>query len=482
VTLTRRLTASALATTLLLSASAFPATRSDTRVAAPRTGIAGVEPAQLSPQFWIARLRSPHRIVLDGAGIARRNALLMRRDASMHDLAALPATLDAAQVAQWVGTLSHRPGGPLFDANGQPVRPDVLDSLVDNAGLAAIPARVASRYGLTVQRTDMRTFPTHLRVFSSTGDIDIDRFQESALFPGTPVAIVHESRDHQWWFVLSPTYAAWVPKESIAEGPRSQVLDYAQRQPSLTITGATVRTTTTPDDPRVSDLQFDMGIRLPLATLAAGETVNGQNAAASWIVMLPVRDASGRLALRHALIPRVADTAVGSLPLTRGNTIAQAFKFLGERYGWGDGYGTRDCSGFVSAVFASMGVVLPRNTSDQAGNSAYTRLHLDDTATRVQRMAAVDALDVGDLVYIPGHVMLVIGRIGRVPFVIHDIHDGRIVDETGTLQSLHFNGVVVTPLTPLRLDASRGFVDGITDIVRMLDGRPAPAATVALQQ
>ena len=30
------------------------------------------------------------------------------------------------------------------------------------------------------------------------------------------------------------------------------------------------------------------------------------------------------------------------------------------------------------------------------------------------------ALQVGDLVYIPGHVMMVIGRIGGEPYVIHD--------------------------------------------------------------
>ncbi|WP_233263034.1 SH3 domain-containing protein [Cognatiluteimonas profundi] len=480
--LSRRFIAGVLATALILPAIAYPATPSDAPLSVSSTGIPGVEPPQLSPQFWIGRLRAPNRVVLDSGEITSRNALLTRLDASMHDLDVLPATLDHAQVARWVGNVSHRPGGPLFDASGQAVDSAVLDTIVANADLVNIPAQESSRFGLAVRRTDMRTFPTRLRVFSSTGDIDLDRFQESALFPGTPVAIVHESQDHQWWFVLSPTYAAWVPKQAIAEGPRSQVLDYAHRRPSLTITGATVRTTTTPEEPRVSDLQLDMGVRLPQATLPAGQTVNGQNAAASWVVLLPVRDDSGRLSLRPALLPRSADTTADALPLTRANTINQAFKFLGERYGWGDDYGTRDCSGFVSAVFASMGVVLPRNTGDQARNPVYTRLHLDEATPRNARTAAVDALEVGDLVYIPGHVMLVIGRIGGVPYVIHDIHDGKFIDANGVLQSLHLNGVVVTPLAPLQLDADRTFVDGITDIVRMLDGRPAPAAPVVLRQ
>jgi len=71
--------------------------------------------------------------------------------------------------------------------------------------------------------------------------------------------------------------------------------------------------------------------------------------------------------------------------------------------------------------------------------------------------------------------MLVVGRIGDVSYVIHDIHDGKYFDQAGGLQSMHLNGVVVTPLPSLRLDAGRDFVDGMTDVVRMLDGRPSPA-------
>jgi len=52
------------------------------------------------------------------------------------------------------------------------------------------------------------------------------------------------------------------------------------------------------------------------------------------------------------------------LPFTRANLLRQAFRFLGERYGWGHDYQGRDCSGFVSEVYRSMGVQLPRNTSD----------------------------------------------------------------------------------------------------------------------
>ena len=384
----------------------------------------------------------------------------------MHDLRALPAQLPGAQVRGWIEARAARPKVALFDAAGAPITTAALDAIVDNRDLAAIPGTQPTRYGLVVHRAALRSFPTNVRVFSRIGDTDIDRFQESALFPGTPVVIAHRSHDRQWLFVVSPRYAAWVARDAIAEGERRQVLDYADKAPYRIVTDATVRTAFTPDAPAISELQLDMGVRLPLLT-APGEDVNGQNPYASWSVELPVRDADGTLAFAPALLARNDGTASTPLPLTRANVLRQAFRFLGERYGWGHDYGTRDCSGFVSEVYRSMGVVLPRNTGDQARSPALDRLHFDGEGATRERMAALRHLQVGDLVYLPGHVMLVIGRIDGAPYVIHDIHDGKVRDADGRLRSLHLNAVSVTPLAPLRFDDGTRFIDRITDIVRI---------------
>ena len=125
-----------------------------------------------------------------------------------------------------------------------------------------------------------------------------------------------------------------------------------------------------------------------------------------------------------ALLPRIADVSADYLPLTRANIIRQAFKFLGERYGWGHSYDARDCSGFVSEVYRSFGVQLPRNTRDQSVSPALNRLAFSAADGRDKRMAAVRELQVGDLVYIPGHVMMVIGHDDGMPYVIHDTNGG----------------------------------------------------------
>ena len=435
-------------------------------VAIPTSTVPGVEPAYLGPGFWIARLRHPDRVQLEPAEIARRNELLLRNDPSMHDLSALPAQLPRTQVQAWIEGLAARPKATLFDATGTPIGSDRLDRIADNRDLDGIPDTQPIRFGLVVHRAALRSFPTDLRVFSSIGDTDLDRFQESALFPGTPVVIAHRSRDQRWLFVVSPRYAAWVAVDAIAEGDRAQVLGYGDRIPYRIVTDASLRTAFTPDAPNVSLLQLDMGVRLPLSSVA-GNDVNGQNPYTSWTVELPVRQTDGKLAFVPALVARQDGTAPMPLPLTQANVLRQAFRFLGERYGWGHDYGTRDCSGFVSEVYRSMGMLLPRNTGDQASSPVLDRLHFAGEGPSRERTAALQRLQVGDLVYLPGHVMLVIGRVGNVPYVIHDIHDGKVRDDDGRLRSLHLNAVSVTPLLPLRFDDGTRFVDRITDIVRI---------------
>ena len=461
-----------LAAALAFAAPATLAREPTARLPVPAHGVIGVDAAKLMPDYWVSRLESPDRLLLPAGEIAARNALLLRVDDSMHDLAALPPMLDRASVTAWIEDLSSRPARALFDADGAPVDPATIDALMANVALGAVPATQDTRFGLVTRRAALRTFPTTLRVFSRAGETDIDRFQESALFPGTPVAIVHASADDQWRFVVGPRYAAWIEADAIAEGPRDVVLGYGERAPYRIVTGAEEHTVDTREAPRVSALQLDMGVRVPLSDVPGDAPVNGQHPYTAWIVDLPVRDDDGRLDIVPALLPRIADTSGDYLPLTRANIIRQGFKFLGERYGWGHSYDGRDCSGFVSEVYRSMGVQLPRNTSDQAVSPAFVRRGFDADDTREERIAAARALDVGDLVYIPGHVMMVIGHVDGQPYVIHDTNGGSYVGADGELVRMGLNGVVVTPLLPMAFDAETSYVDRMTAVVSPQLGSP----------
>ncbi len=444
------------------------AARADTALPAPPSGVLGVEEAQLSPDFWIARLEHPDAPMLTSKEIQAANARLLQVEQSMHDLAALPQTLPRKTVLDWIGNVSKVPRQPLFDEEGQRYPDAVVAGWRQSLALDRVPEQVATRFGLIVQRASLRAFPTELRVFNEPGDVDIDRFQETAEFPGTPVAVVHASADGRWLFVVSPRYAAWVQRDFVALGTRAEVFDFASRAPFRIVTGARVESVFTPEAPQLSRRQFDMTTRLPLASgLASDQPVNGQTAYASWPVILPVRGPVGELAFQVALVQKNADTADGHLPYTRANLIRQAFKFLGERYGWGHAYDGRDCSGFVSEVFGSMGVLLPRNTSRQAVSPGLQHRLFAPSDSRADRLAAAQALQVGDLVYIPGHVMLVIGHLHGQPYVINDVYAMRYRAQDGRIARVLLNSVAVTPLLPLLDEDAVAYIDRMTGIVRI---------------
>ncbi|WP_266180646.1 SH3 domain-containing protein [Dyella humicola] len=435
----------------------------------PPSGVIGIDSeTMLTPDFWIHQLAEPDRVLLGADAIASQNAQLFQVDPSMRDLRTLPAALMRDQVVAWIKNISELPKQPLYDEKGERVPADLLQQVSDGLALDGVPMEQHTRYGLVLHRAALRSFPTDLRVFTSADDSDIDRFQETAEFPGTPVVIAHESSDGQWLFVLSPRYAAWTRKDNIAEGSAEQVFGYAGRRPRRVVTGPQVVTVYSPEQPGVSQLQLDMGVAVPvMADHPADQPVNGESPYTSHVIELPIRTASGMLGFSPALIQRHADTAADYLPLTEANILHQAFKFLGERYGWGHAYDGRDCSGFVADVYRSMGVQMPRDTSRQAVSPALTHQVFTSKDRHDVRMKAVNALQVGDLVYIPGHVMMVIGRRGGEPYVIHDTTGISYRDDGGALREVKLNAVSVTPLLPLMLDSKHSYVDSMTSIVRV---------------
>lgn len=411
----------------------------------------------LDAAAWITRCPDADRLLADPAAIARLNRRILDLDSSVTDLAALPATLDQAAVVDRVRDRCRVPDGPLVHGDGAVVGDDARRRWIEALAIDAVPASVPLRFGLVVRRAAVRRFPTRERVHATPRDTDIDQFQETAFFPGTPVAAIHATGDGGWSFVIGPTYDGWVEADAIGFGDRETVLDFAAGATRV-VTAARAETATVPGMPEVSQVCLDMGTTLPeIHSGPADDAVPSQSAAASIVVRMPTRTPDGGLRIVPALLPRSAGTHDGPLPATRAAVLRQAFAFLGERYGWGHDFGSRDCSGFVCDVYRSLGIVLPRNTRNQAVCPALDATAVPPDTPRGDRDAMIRALLPGDLVFTRRHVMMIVGRDEHRPWVIHDTHDGRL---GGTVA----NGVVVQPLDSLH---------AVTAVVRVLPSSPS---------
>lgn len=431
-------------------------------------GVIGVEPTHLTADYWARRASRADAVLLDTSAIARQNERLKQTDQSVRDLEQIPTPLAAADVRRWIEVLSARPTRTLYDEQGREVSARQLDEWMASLNLDGVATTQATRYGMVVRRADLRTFPTRTRVFSNTEDTDIDRFQENALFPGTPVVIAHTSRDGEWLFVVGALYSAWIEKSAVAEGGRDRIFAYTRKSPYVVVTGAKAHTAYTPERPELSGLQLEMGARVPLLPDWPIEApVNGQHPYTAHVVELPYRTADGLLQFSPVLLPKTQEVDSDYLPLTRTNILHQGFKFLGERYGWGHSYDARDCSGFVSEVYRSFGVQLPRNTRDQGVSPALNRIELSDADDHAARVKLLSEAQVGDLIYIPGHVMMVIGHEHGEPYIIHDTIGINFRGGGGDIERARLNGVSVTPLLPLLLSDGGPMIDRVYSIQRI---------------
>lgn len=430
------------------------------------SGVPAISEDMLSAEYWIRRAPSPDVTLRSKVQLAAQRKAAYASGGGFIDLAALPSALTREQITEWLRQAEQSPVKLAVDDKGQPVSDALIDALRRNTATESVTAAQA-RYGLSVRRSPMRTLPSDRRYFAADDQRDYESLTAGVLFPGEPVLIAHHSADRAWLLVVTTQGPAWVKATDIAEGSAASVFAYAAREPSRVVTGEQVRTVYTPEAPEVSEVDLDMGLALPRADVPPGEPVNGASSVASWVVQLPVRQADGTLAIRSALLRRTADTSAGYLPLTRANILRQAFKFLGERYGWGHQFNARDCSGLTSEVYRSMGVLLQHSSSIQGTSTALRHRTFGEKDTHAERVRALAKAQVGDLIVVPGHVLMIVGHVNGEPYVIQDVPYAIFDDPTsGQRRRTKLNQVSVTPLLPLYADDKTLYVDAMTSLVQ----------------
>ncbi len=419
----------------------------------------------LTVDFWIDKTQRVDELLADQKDIVRIVSDAFSNDPNMVDLAAFPDTLSGAEVATLIRTISKPYSQELFYRDGGTVGAANYDRYTQDLNLEGLSDPINVRFGMVLRRADMRTWPTNDVVFKTQETFDLDRFQENGLFPADAVAVLHESADSQWYFVQSYNYAAWVLKDKIVIGDRQQILQYRDAENFLIVAGGKVTTNFNPKVAAISELQLDMGVRVPLLDPDNIErNIDGQNPKSSYPVLLPTRGEHGELEFRTALIALNQDVCVGYMPYTRRNILHQSFKFLGERYGWGHSYNARDCSGLVMEVYKTFGILLPRNSAQQRKSPIGDNTYFCASDSADEKLRILASCDVGDLLYCPGHVMLYIGNVDGEPYVIHSLFGAGWAEDDGSFQEGVLNGVAVTPLRQIYTSPDATYFDQLYGI------------------
>lgn len=414
-----------------------------------------------SPQYWLNKIEDQDTLLMTPDDIEAFNLNLLEFDDYVEDPLEYPDILDGVSLKAIVDSVSSKPVERHYYADKKKLTDKDYQRYRNNMNLRSIRGKNRIQFGIVVHRAALRMFPTKDRVFKDDMDPDLDRFQESALFPGESVAVLMTSKDQQWYFVRNYQLPGWIHKSAIALAKRKEVKSFQRIDPFIIITGDKVFTNQKPLTKHISNSQLDMGIRLPLVDIQKG--INQS----SYVVLFPVRNVDGYLNFTKVFLPIHTDLNVGYLPFTSANIIKQALKFLGERYGWGHDFNSRDCSGFIDEVYKSFGILMPRNSLQQSVGTYGANYRFDDTNSINDKSIFIRQMEVGDLIYIPGHVMMFIGNDNDKPYVIHDTKGAGYLTPDGHFHKQSFNKVVITPFLPLYSSPNITYLDQVYDIKRI---------------
>jgi len=421
-----------------------------------------VSPEMENPEFWIKKIQHAGRLLMTPEEIRKMNEEnLKRQDLFLCNVKDIKEEWTREEVLalldeDWEGF--GRTEEVRYGRYGYPLEEPFWSDLKKNLNQESLKEKTRMLFGLIVKRTDIRVFPTEELSMSTPANYDFDRFQHSSISPGALVGIYYFSRDRLWAYVQTGFIRGWVRTSDLAIAKeKGEALGYEGANDRLVITGNFVKVF---GDPSLHQVIFltQMGTSFPILSLPTGSGITGQY----YTIQTPFREVDGGLVFRKGYIDKDEDVHQGFLSYDQVNLARQAFKMLHQPYGWGEMFGARDCSRFIMDIFATFGILMPRNSKLQA--KVGIRLGQVEGMTIKEKERILDkATPLATIVRLPGHIMLYLGKHQGGHYVIHNIYGIQKAGWFGpVLQKIA--KVVVSDLSLGRSGPYQSLLHRITDI------------------
>ena len=390
--------------------------QSQKQFAAPSL-LPGTDRRMLTAGYWISRHPSPDALILTTEQIAELNLHIERDLKTVTDITCIPLPYAGSDLAYAMQKDIFRlRTAPRYLASGRPAPGDFYDHLAENMDMSAIEPGLDPDFGIAVRFSDQRILPTPEPLYGEPNESDFDNLQNNSLELGTPLLLLHRTRDLNWTYVISPSSAGWVETRNIARCSRQDLEDFVHPERFVVVLRSKVDIYRNPAM-TFSEDYVQMGVRLPLM-----ET--GDNA---YQVLIPVCDSQGDIVRQQGYVLKKY-AREGYLPYTARNVLQQAFEMLNAPYGWGGMNGEQDCSRFIQQVFATVGVNFPRNSADQAMVGKQVAEFDSNTRADVKIRSLDRAIGGIATLYLKGHIMLYLGKAGLMPYAIHETWAYRVPD------------------------------------------------------
>ena len=401
--------------------------------------------------YWTGKMSMPDRVLMNAAQIADFNerALIMSGGTRVLQLPDVFSGKDVTdkilELAGFFG-LPSRAGDALgnvrvrYDRSNQALDGHFYRKLMSELNLDGVPGHVETRYALVTKRADVLAWPVDELIMDNPGDYAFNAILQSTIYRGTPVAIIHTSKDGKWAFIRSAYFDGWIKEETLARTTRQGAGAYPGAR-FLIVIAPSVRST--------SGVELMMGTAVQLV----------RSSPDGYAVKIPARGNHGELVLLDDVVGAhgISD---GFLPYTRRNVLVQAFKLLDAPYNWGGSDSGFDCSTFVHDVFAVFGIRLPRNSTWQAKVGRRVA-HFEERDRVADRLGTVHRWRPGvTLLRLPGHIMMYLGEEAGKPYAIHAVSG--VKDRDGNVMKI--DKVAVTDLDLGRGAKTGSLLERMTDV------------------
>jgi monofunctional glycosyltransferase len=401
--------------------------------------------------YWAGKMSMADSVVMNAAEIADFNerALILSGGTRVLEL---PDVLSGKDVTDKIlelsglfGLLSRGGNAPRdvrvrYDRRNQALDGHFYHRLMSSLNLDGVSSHVETRYAIVTKRADVLAWPVDELIMDNPGDYAFNAILQSTVYRGTPVAIIHTSKDGKWAFIRSAYFDGWIKEETLARTTRESAGAYPSAR-FLIVTAPSVRS--------ASGVELMMGSTVQMV----------RSSPDGYVVKIPARGNHGELVLLDDVVDAhgISDAF---LPYTRRNVLVQAFKLLDAPYNWGGSHSGFDCSTFVHDVFAVFGIRLPRNSTWQA--KVGRRLaHFEARDRAADRLDTAVRWQPGvTLLRFPGHIMMYLGEEAGKPYAIHAVSG--VKDRDGNIMKIE--KVAVTDLD-LGLGAKTGsLLERVTDV------------------
>lgn len=322
--------------------------------------------------------------------------------------------------------------------------PGALDQAAERIA-AALPVPEADALRLVVSESQLWCVPTRGGLYAPPIDRDFDRNFCSSLHLGELVRVIRTS-ESGWVYVDSGNSVGWLYEPALSP-PLTPERARQHRGGQQVV------------------LLADHPVRERGVTLRAGShfpRLDDQAEGEAWTIEIPTATGFDTLVVD----PSTAPAQLAPLELTRERLFEQAFTLLDQPYGWGGRAGERDCSQYLLDLFAEFDVCMPRNSAVQAqvGTSIVELGGLSDADKLTEIRAAAQRGVV--LLYMPGHILLYLGRDfapdGReLDYGISSLSDYLVPCPGGADTVYRIDRVAVTSLELGRGSERRAFIERI---------------------